>query len=102
MGEALIKAVSDPIDNCSKYVFNDCESSGGCSNCFTCDVKTDKVYIDEGSEEIANEKEIYCDSRYRTPQSASSSDFEIDLPNSVVIPRAVSYTHLTLPTIYSV
>ena len=32
-------------------------------------------------------RKIYCDSRFRTPQSASSSDFEIDLPNSVVIPR---------------
>ena len=32
-------------------------------------------------------RKIYCDSRYRTPQSASSSDFEIDLSNSVVIPR---------------
>ena len=51
MGEALIKAVSDPIDNCSKYVFNDCESSCGFSNCFTCDVKTNKVDLEE-SEEI--------------------------------------------------
>ena len=32
-------------------------------------------------------RNIYCDSRFRTPQSASSSDFEVDLPNSVVIPR---------------
>ena len=32
-------------------------------------------------------RKIYCDSRFRTPQSKSSSDFEIDLPNSVVIPR---------------
>ena len=32
-------------------------------------------------------RKIYCDSRYRTSQSASSSDFELDLPNSVVIPR---------------
>ena len=32
-------------------------------------------------------RKIHCDSRFRTPQSASSSDFEVDLPNSVVIPR---------------
>ena len=32
-------------------------------------------------------RKCYCDSRFRTPQSASSSDFEVDLPNSVVIPR---------------
>ncbi len=32
-------------------------------------------------------RKFYCDSRFRTPQSASSSDFETDVPNSVVIPR---------------
>ena len=32
-------------------------------------------------------RKIYCDSRYRTPQSASSSDFEVELADSVVIPR---------------
>ncbi len=52
MGEALVKAVSDPIDNCSKYVLNDCESSCGFSNCFSCDVKTHKVDLEEESEEI--------------------------------------------------
>jgi len=30
---------------------------------------------------------MYCDSRYRTPQSTSSSDFEIDLAENIVIPR---------------
>ena len=32
-------------------------------------------------------RNIYCDSRYRTPQSTSSSDFEIDLAENIVIPR---------------
>ena len=32
-------------------------------------------------------RKIYCDSRFRTPQSKSSTDFEIELSNSVVIPR---------------
>ena len=32
-------------------------------------------------------RKIYCDSRFRTPQPKSSTDFEIELSNSVVIPR---------------
>ena len=32
-------------------------------------------------------RKIYLDSRYRTKTSASSSDFEVDLPQSVSIPR---------------
>ena len=32
-------------------------------------------------------RKIYCDSRYRTAQSESSSNCEIDVSSSVVIPR---------------
>ena len=61
-------------------------------------------------------KKIYVDSRYRTADSSSDSDFRIQLGRNIFLPddcimhienvviphSSVSYTHLTLPTIYSV
>ena len=47
MGEALVKALSEPLDNCSEYVLDDCESSCGCSDCFTCGVKTNRVDLED-------------------------------------------------------
>ena len=40
-------------------------------------------------------KKIYIDSKFRRGDSVSSSNFKIDLPQTL---KPVSYTHLTLPT----
>ena len=47
-------------------------------------------------------RKVYCDSRYRTAESESSINFEIDLANSVVIPRgAIGWiSDLHLPVIF--
>ncbi len=45
MGDVLT-ILSKPIDNCSKYVLNDCESD--CSSmCFACHVKTNEVDLED-------------------------------------------------------
>ena len=56
-------------------------------------------------------KKVYVNSRYKTADSVSDSNFKFELPyvltmphnaifyiTDVCIPNPVSYTHLTLPT----
>ncbi len=45
MGDVVSK-LSLSIDNCSKYVLNDCESDCSCSKCLACHVKTNEVDLE--------------------------------------------------------